>query len=441
MYKHLLTLGTVALLTSHTYALAGTASSPTIVPSSAEVSTDNSARPLTLEQAWHLAETNNPDLRREVARESSVRGEVADAHAILWNNPKLSSERIRRDVSGAAGAVETRREWNAGLEQTFEIAGQQGYRRQAADKELAALQATIAEIRIAIRYEVEQRFVQVLALQERIATETVSLKIIEDTAASIGKRVAAGEDSRLDGNLAKVEAVRAKNQIGLLGEQLIAARSDLATTIQLSPEVLPRAVGDLIAPGYNVDLANFQTNMRERPLFSALRNREDAARSRLALERASRYPDITVGISTGREGALAGRERLTSVTLSVPLPLFKRNAGNIGRAATELAQVRIEREAALRDSEGNVYAQWQKLQSLRERVQALQSAVLPALEENQRLSSKSLQAGEISLVQLLLVNRQLLEGRRDLIDAQSELRQTQIGLMRIAGKAGAVGAH
>jgi cobalt-zinc-cadmium efflux system outer membrane protein len=68
---------------------------------------------------------------------------------------------------------------------------------------------------------VERQFVEVLSLQARVVTERRSLDTIEKTAQAITKRVAAGEDSRLDGNLAQVEAIRARNQIGLLQEQLM----------------------------------------------------------------------------------------------------------------------------------------------------------------------------------------------------------------------------
>ncbi|NYS35610.1 TolC family protein, partial [Streptococcus danieliae] len=145
---------------------------------------------------------------------------------LLRNNPELSLERTRRTVPQAGLTSDTQREWMVGIAQTVEIAGQQGYRRQAARQELDALDASIDEARLRLRGEVERRFVQVLSLQERAATEQNSLKIIEDTALAIKKRVTAGEDSRLDGNLAQVEAVRARNQIGSLQEQVIQARAE-----------------------------------------------------------------------------------------------------------------------------------------------------------------------------------------------------------------------
>lgn len=433
MYRYLLSISAAVLVVYPSFVLANDdlISSSAVEPTARELELRSSA--LTLEQAWRLADGSSVELRQELARRAAVQGEAADARSLLWNNPKLSGERIRRDVPAPVGAGEQRREWTAALEQTFEIAGQQGYRRHAADSELAALDATIDETKRALRAEVERRFVRVLSLQERIATESASQKIIADTAVSIGKRVAAGEDSRLDGNLAAVEAIRARNQIGVVQEQLIAARAELATILQLPPNVLPEVTGVLAAKQASINLAQLQANAVARPLLTALAHREQAAKSRLSLERAARYPDVTVAVSTGREGPLSGRERLTGVSLSVPLPLFRRNASAIGRASTELTQVQIEREATLRNTTANVASTWEKLQNLTSRVEALQTAVLPALEENQRLSALSLQAGEIGLVQLLLVNRQLLEGRRDLIDAQTELRLAQISLLQASG--------
>ncbi len=391
------------------------------------------APPITLDQAWQLAEDANATLRQARAQRAAAEGELADASALLWNNPRLSAERVRRDVPQAGLAPETRREAAFGLEQTFEIAGQQGLRRKASQQQLQALEAAIEEARLQIRAEVEQRFVRVLSIQERIATESASAKIIEDTAASTAKRVAAGEDSRLDGNLARVEAVRARNQIAMLQEQLTQARAELGATLQLPMAQLPSAVGPLAQVETAYSLAQLQESAAARPLLRSLEHREQAAKSRLSLERAARFPDLTLALSRGREGPSTARERLTGVTLSLPLPLFRRNAGAIGRAATELTQAQIEQDTERRNSHASIAALWQQLQSLKARVDALQTAVLPALEENQRLSVKSLQAGEISLVQLLLVNRQVLDGRRDTIDALTELRMTQIALRQAAG--------
>ena len=389
--------------------------------------------PLTLEQAWVQAEQANPALLSTRANLVAGEGELTDARALLWNNPQLSTDLRRRIIPQTPAPDRVNRDWSVGLAQTFEMAGQQGARRSAAEHSLAATQETITETQRQLRAEVEQRFVRVLSLQLRIQMEDQTLKLIEEAAMAVSKRVAAGEDSRLDGNLAKVEAERAQNQVSLLREQLAQARSDLASLLQLPADTLPDVDGSLDPVSTSYTLDELLTSTANRPLLRALDSREKAATSRLDLERAMVYPDVTLGLSSAREGPAESKDQITGVSISLPLPLFRRNGSGIGRASTELTQVRVQKQAVQRDSRAQVLMLWKRWENLQARVQRLTESVLPSLEDNQHLSSVSFQVGEIGLLQLLLVNRQVLDGKRDLLDARTELRLTKVALEAASG--------
>lgn len=320
-----------------------------------------------------------------------------------------------------------------GLTQTFEIAGQQGMRRSAAEQSLAATQELVMETRRQLHTEVEQQFVGVLNLQLRIQMEEQMFRLIEEAAKAVSKRVAAGEDSRLDGNLAKVEAERAQNQVFLLREQLIQARAELATLLQLPADNLPEVVGDIDPPPAPFGLEELLTLAANRPLLRVFDYREKAARSRLDLERAAVYPDVTLGLGSARGTPDNPEMKVMALSASLPLPLFHRNDTGIGRAMTELIQVQLQKQAAQRDSHAQVLALWERWENLKVRVKRLNESVLPSLKENQHLSSISFREGEIGLLQLLLVNRQVLDGQRDLLDARTELRLTQVALEAAAG--------
>ena len=401
-------------------------------PTAAASSSSIPAR-LTLGEAWALAEQATPALRAADAGLRAVEGQLTDAQGLFWNNPQFSTDQARRRAPQPGAADHRFQEWAIGLSQTFELAGQHGYRRRAAELELAATREGIAEVRRQVRADVELRFSRVLGLQNRIDIERDALKLVEDVATVVKKRVAAGEDNRLEGNLAAIEAERARNALTALQEKLIEARADLATWLQLPPGSLPEASGcvEVVQAAYTLD--TLLTGAGDRPLLRALDLREQAARSRLALERASTYPDITVGLATGRDGPGDARERFNMLTLSIPLPLFKRNATGIGRATTELTHAQIDRQAAERDSQARVRALWLRLGSLRERVARLSDSVLPTLNENQRLSAASYRAGEIGLLQLMVVNRQVLDARRDYLDVLADYVEARIALEQAAG--------
>ncbi|MBX3532389.1 MAG: TolC family protein [Rhizobiaceae bacterium] len=399
------------------------------------------AKPLTLQEAWRLAEQGSISLKTARAAVIAAEGHAEDTRGLLWNNPELNAEGLRRKLPPSDLGATTNREWGAGITQALEIAGQHGHRREAARQELIAAQLLAQESEREVRADVEKRFVQVLALQARIGIERDSLALIERTSSFAGKRVAAGEDSRLDGNVALIEAGRARNQLGALMDQLLQARAELGEILQWPSATLPDVVGDLESRATVPALERLLETAADRSQLKALQAKEVAARSKLDLELAARIPDITVGLGVGREGPQDFRENIALLSVSVPLPLFKRNSGNVAQAQADLARAQAERQALERGQGANVRALWHRYQSLRNRVQTLRDAVLPALEENQRLSQQSLREGEIGVPQQVLVNRQLLDGRRDLLEAITELRLTRIALDQIAGNAAETGTR
>lgn len=429
--RHLTLALAIALCWPPTQAAAQGAQVPsgTPVPNMAQ---SNSSVGLSLAEALSLAETANPALKAKQAQLFAAEGAASDAAALLANNPQLALERTRRDVPDAMG-TERRNEWNAGVSQAFEIAGQPGYRRQATSAALQALRLEIDDLRRQQQAEVAQRFYRVLALQERVALETQAVKLFDNTAQAIERRRGAGEDTRLDANVALVEAERARNQLAAVQEQLIEARAALAAPLQLPFAQLPQVMGDLSiqAPPYSE--AQLLERVPALPRLQALAARASSAQARLELEQAARYPDVTLGLNLGREGSSQARERLTTLTFAVPLPLFKHNGAAIGVASSEAAQAAIERQAAERDAPAQIHALWARLDSLHQRIDRLQRSVLPALTKNEELSVKSMRAGQIGLLELIVTNRQLLDARRDLVDAQIDYQTTRLALEAAAG--------
>ena len=387
---------------------------------------------LTLDEAMRLAEAAHPSVLARQAQLAAAEGTRREAAAWLFNNPELGTEGIRRRANATGSSWS---EWSVGISQPFETGGQQAKRREAAAAGLDALRAEVDDTRRQARVEAATRFLAVLSAQQRVQLEQRSVDLFERSAQAVVKRRAAGEDTRLDANVALVEAERARNALALAGERLIDARSALGTAVRLLPNTLPEVVGELgstIAPlPYRLEqlLASVQNLPRQRALVA----REDAARARLGVERGSRNPNVTVGVHVGREGPSNDSERLAIVSLSLPLPMFKNNDAAIGQAMTDMTQAEVERAAGLRDTEVRVRQLWSRLTSQRERIQRLQRVLMPASTDNQQLSAKSREAGQIGLLDQLIVNRQAIDAERDLIDLLAEMHTTRIELEYAAG--------
>jgi len=400
---------------------------------SARAQTVGATPALNLAEALRLAETAHPAVRARQAQLAAAEGARREAAAPFFNNPELSLQRTRRSAEVPDG---TSADWSAGVSQAIEIGGQQSRRREAATAALAALRAEIEDAQRQARAEAALRFHVALAAQRRVRIEERSVELFEGTAQAVNKRRAAGEDTRLDANVALVEAERARNALSQAREQSIAARGDLATTLQLPPNALPQLEGDLGLPGTAVapyELEQLLSSAQAAPRQRALEAREAAARARLATERASRLPDLVLGLNVGREGPGDARQRVTTLALSLPLPLFKRNDAAIGQAMTELTQSELDRATLSRDAVAQVRQLWSRLNSQTERVLRLLRTVAPAATDNQQLAAKSRQAGQIGLLDQLIVNRQALDAERDLNDALADYHATRIELEHAAG--------
>jgi cobalt-zinc-cadmium efflux system outer membrane protein len=396
----------------------------------ADAQTDAGAA-LTLAEAMRLAESASPIVRAREAQLAAAEGTRREAAAPLFNNPELSLERGRRRAPGASSS-----DWSGGVAQPIEIGGQQARRREASAADLDALRAEIDDARRQARGDAALRFHAVLAAQGRMRVEQRSLELFESTAQAVAKRRAAGEDTRLDANVATLESERARNALAAAREQWLDARSELASALQLPPAALPAASGEAdaaLADALPYDLDRLLAAARQQPKLRALAAREQAARARLGVERAGRYPDVTVGLNVAREGPGDDRERITTLSLSVPLPLWKRNDAAIGQALSDVAQAEVERVAAEREAQAQVRRLWSRLESQRERVRRLRQTVLPTAADSLQLSIKSRAAGQIGLLDLLAVNRQTLDAERDLNEALAELRTTRAELEIAAG--------
>ena len=211
--------------------------------------------PLSLAEALRLAEVGHPALLGREAQLAAAEGLRREAASLVFNNPELSTEQTRRRAGPPDGS---RHEWRVGVAQPIETGGQQARRREAAAAGLDALRAEIDDARRLARADAAARFHAVLAAQARVLIEQRSVELFDGTAQAVARRRAAGEDTRLDANVALVEAERARNALALARERLVEARSELANALRQPAATLPELVGALDAditgaPPYGVE--------------------------------------------------------------------------------------------------------------------------------------------------------------------------------------------
>lgn len=138
----------------------------------------------------------------------------------------------------------------------------------------------------------------------------------------------------------------------------------------------------------------------------SLKNLEQR-RALLTLEKARRIPDVTIGAGIRRYGSGITNDTTALVSLSIPLPLFDRNQGNViaahqrvDRAIDEQATIDLQLKTLLIQA-------YEALVAADNEIRVLRDEVLPGARETFRMASRGYELGRFNFLELLDAQRTL----------------------------------
>ena len=166
------------------------------------------------------------------------------------------------------------------------------------------------------------------------------------------------------------------------------------------------------------------------PYLAAQAEREAAA-YRVEVAKRQAIPDVTVSLGVRRIEADKGNAMLVGV--SVPLPLFDRNRGNISAALAEKQGAEARATAARLDAEAGIKSAMAFNEAADERVDAAEQTFETA-DEAYRLARIAYEAGKSPLIELIAARRGLSAARGTLLDALSERFDARAALARLQGR-------
>ena len=379
------------------------------------------ASTLTLEQALQTAFAGNPDLAAAQREIGIAEGDRKQAGLIP--NPEVSweAEDTRRDS----------RTTTVMLSQPIELGGKRGARIDVARRAQDAAGIQLERERNTLRADVIQAFNIVQIAQQHLQLSRQSMQLAEH-----GLRVAQGRIEA--GKSSPVEGTRALVQLSQVRLELSRAERDQATAYQQLAQVM----GAPLPTSTTVQTA-IQNMPVVPPPIRLLERLNETAELRLAtlqidqreaslgLEKSERIPDLTV--SVGSQYSELERERVNVVGLSMPIPLFNRNQGNILAAARRADQARDLRNATelrLRTQIQTTLAQWQTANA---EVTAFNQSILPAAQSAVDSATRGFEMGKFGFLDVLDAQRTLISARSQYIQAVSEATDARVRIERIFG--------
>lgn len=379
------------------------------------------AQMLTMDQALETAFANNPDLAAAQWETGIAQGERQQAGLIP--NPEVSWE-----------AEDTRRNSRTTtvmINQPIELGGKRGARIEVASRAQDAAGIELERKRNVLRADVIQAFYSSSTAQQRLLLSRQSLELAER-----GLRVAQGRIK--SGKSSPVEGTRAEVQLSEVRLELRRAERDEASAYQRLAQVmgapLPAfvSVGD---PGRSMptvpDSSLLLNRIGETAELRLAKLQIDQREASLGLEKAQRIPDLTVSI--GSQYDERERERVNVVGLSMPIPLFNRNQGNVLAAARRTDQARDLRNASelrLRTEIQTTLDQWMTANT---EVASFNQTILPAAQSAVDTATRGFEMGKFNFLDVLDAQRTLISARTQYIQAIAEATDAWVRIERIFG--------
>ena len=377
--------------------------------------------PRTLEEFVLLAERSHPRLVAARAAVEAARGQAVQAR--LYPNPlaAVGSPQLVAPGSGAAnGGNGASTQYYTTMSQDVVTAGKLRLSQQAALREVQKAQYELIRARFDVLRDVRQTFYALLVAQRRVEIYRLLLDIAKRSY-DIGTALAeAGEGTKADVLFWSIERDRADVRLINASVYVETGRRQLAAVVGLPRADIGMIEADLFQKLPWFDLKDLQ----EQVLRANARPRvaeADVARSQWDLERAVVQPIPNINLMGGYQREInypPSNQGLFQVTMAVPL--FDRNQGNIRSARAKIATAR----AGLRSIEldlANQTAQTIAMYRVAQRqADWYEQAILPKARQTLELTQQLYARGEVTFLSLLQAQKILTETELTFVEAQAD---------------------
>jgi len=384
---------------------------------------------ITLRDADALALLNNPKLK---AFSLDIRvAEARKLQAGLWPNPEIDLEIEEFGGTGGRGGFDSS-ETSIQIGQLIELADKRSKRTH-----LAALEKDLAELdfkskRLDVMSDEARAFIDVLASQEHLSLSKELVDLSEKAYSTVAERVSAGEDSPVEETKAKIALSNKRIEFEKAGKELVSARYQLAAEWGSSNPTFKKVSGGFydLSPAPSLEeLADLISQNPDMARWPAEKERHRAA---LELEKAKASSDIKLG--GGIQYFDEGDDSAFILGLSIPIPLFDRNQGNIQEAIYMLAKTEEQRKAVQADLRAKLAEASTKLSSSFSEITIIEKDVLPLARSAFDAASQGYREGKFEYLMVLDAQRTFFEVRARYIEALVGYHKARADVERLIGR-------
>lgn len=382
--------------------------------------------------AWPRPLTLDDALSRALAADFAVpaakaRIQGAEAGIRQASRPPNPSAGVEVENFGGSGAYRGFRspETTVFLQQPIELGGKRAARTSVARSELGTTRARSAVRVLDVLRDVEVAWIEVVVATAQVRVAEDRLVIAQQLQIEIARRAQAGRDPLF--TQSRAEAQVALEQIAVDQARAAAriARTNLAGYWRGDPDfdvdllAFENVVATISDDVFNVDVAVLEA---ERELAAA----------RVGLERSRAIPDPTVRVGVRHFNDT--RDSALIAGLSIPIPIFDNNLGNIQKAEAERRAAELDIASGRKALRREIIRLQARLMASSTETRRIQSEAIPQAERAVRLIREGLERGGFSYIEFFDAQRTLNDARLRRIEALKSFHLDNATLGRLTGR-------
>jgi cobalt-zinc-cadmium efflux system outer membrane protein len=365
----------------------------------------------------------------------------------MERSPGLTAARLQRQIRDAG--VQIARQFpnpEVGFEATqdvphyvlnfglpVELGGKRARRIDVAKAEAGLAEIDIRTAMLTLRRNVRLAFYGLVTADERVKLAEAVVAVAERVRQVAQARFDEGAAPRLEVLEAEFGAARAKADLEVTKSDRVAAQAGLNALLNQPAGQVLAVTGDLaeVPATPPLDRAAAMATASNVDLL-ALDREIEIEQGRARLLRAERVP--TPLFSVGGVFDAPGEFRAgASAGLTMSLPLFSRNQGEIAQSLAVTNQLRAQREATRRTVESEIFGMIARIAARRSQLDMYRTSLIPIATSVEALAEESYRLGRTPVLALLLAQRALRDVWREYLQSLFDFQMAVAGLEEVIG--------
>lgn len=379
------------------------------------------SKPMTLADVLARAREQSPQIVSARLALDEARARLTGASIRYQANPQLDVAVGNRNGPGTRFT-----DFELGVGQVFEPGSLRSARIAGANAAIAHGSANVEVVTRLVLRDAAAAYYRALHAAERIRLLNASYELASSVHSIADRRFKAGDIAVLDVNLARASLARVRAEREQAEASRALALGELRQLLRLDGDVA--VAGSLVAP-VPADMSLALQSSAQRPELRALEAGLQEADAELQLGTSLSKPEYGLGVRYSREGS----DHIVLGGLTLTLPVFSKGQEQRAAGSARAARLRAELDATRARIQAEVRATFEAYSRRLAAVQVLEVDAIPGLDENERLTTRSFDVGQLGLPDLLLIRREILDTRFQYLDALLEAAMARTDLDASAG--------